>query len=143
MKLKLLVFWVWKAKRFETIPDQYMLHRWTTMALKKPIFDLGGNLLEQCDNIIDKKKLLHDLWSEIHTCVSLAEGKDEDIQDLVINLQGIRKDLEAKRIARNNGTTAGSTNKKEQDIELLIGASVPTEIIVKPPKISKNKGTAV
>ncbi|XP_021758563.1 protein FAR1-RELATED SEQUENCE 5-like [Chenopodium quinoa] len=137
------MIWVWKAKRFETIPKQYMLHRWTTMALKKPIFDLGGNLLEQCANIIDKKKLLNDLWSEIHTCVSLAEGKDEDIQDLVINLQGIRKDLEAKRIARNNETTAGSAKNKEQDIELLIGASVPTEIIVKPPKVSKNKGTGV
>ncbi|XP_021771802.1 protein FAR1-RELATED SEQUENCE 7-like [Chenopodium quinoa] len=132
-----------KAKRFETIPEQYMLYRWNNMALKKPIFDLGGNLLEQCDNIIDKKKLLNDLWSEIHTCVSLAKGKDEDIQDLVIHLQGIRKDLEAKRIARNNETTAGSANNKEQDIELLIGASMPTEIIVKPPKISKNKGTRV
>ncbi|XP_021741423.1 protein FAR1-RELATED SEQUENCE 5-like [Chenopodium quinoa] len=136
------MIWVWKAKRFETIPEQYMLHRWTTMALKKPIFDLRGNLLEQCANLIDKKKLLNDLWSEIHTCVSLAEGNDEDIQDLVINLQGIRKDLEAKRIARNNETT-GSANNKAQDIELLIGASVPTEIIVKPPKISKNKGTGV
>ena len=37
------MIWVWKAKRFETIPEQYMLHRWTTMALKKPIFELGGN----------------------------------------------------------------------------------------------------
>ncbi|XP_021740122.1 protein FAR1-RELATED SEQUENCE 5-like [Chenopodium quinoa] len=137
------MIWVWKAKRFETIPEQYMLHRWTTMALKKPIFDLGENMLEQCANIIDKKKLLNDLWSEIHTCVSLEEGKDEDIQDLVINLQGIRKDLEAKRIARNNETTAGSAKNTEQDIELLIGASVPNEIIVKPPKVSKNKGTGV
>ncbi|XP_021770731.1 protein FAR-RED IMPAIRED RESPONSE 1-like [Chenopodium quinoa] len=137
------MIWVWKAKRFETIPEQYMIHRWTIMALKKPIFDLGGNLLEQCANLIDKKKLLNDLWSEIHTCVSLAEGKDEDIQDLVINLQGIRKDLEAKRIARNNETIVGSANNKGQDIELLIGASVPTKIIVKPPKISKNKGTGV
>ncbi|XP_021730514.1 protein FAR1-RELATED SEQUENCE 5-like [Chenopodium quinoa] len=90
------MIWVWKSKRFETIPEQYMLHRWTTMALKKPIFDLGGNLLEQCANLIDKKKLLNDLWSEKHTCVSLAEGNDVDIQDLVINLQGIRKDLELR-----------------------------------------------
>ena len=63
-----------------------MLHRWTSMALKKPIFDLGGNLLEQCANLIYKKKLLNDLWSEIHTCVSLAESNDEDIEVLVINL---------------------------------------------------------
>ncbi|XP_021773662.1 protein FAR1-RELATED SEQUENCE 5-like [Chenopodium quinoa] len=107
------MIWVWKAKRFETIPEQYM------------------------------KKLLNDLWSEIHTCVSLVEGKDEDIQELMINIQGIRKDLEAKRIARNNETTARSENNKGQDIELLIGASVPTKIIVKPPKFSKNKGTGV
>ncbi|XP_021745537.1 protein FAR1-RELATED SEQUENCE 5-like [Chenopodium quinoa] len=56
--------------------------------------------------------------------------------------QGIRKDLEAKRIARNNETT-GSANNKGQDIELLIRASVLTEIILKPPKISKNKGTGI
>ncbi|XP_021742762.1 protein FAR1-RELATED SEQUENCE 5-like [Chenopodium quinoa] len=134
------MIWVWKAKRFETIPEQYMLHMWTTMALKKQIFDLGGNLLEQCANIIDKKKLLNDLWSEIHTCVSLEEGKDKDIQDLVINLQGIRKDLEAKRIARNNETTAESAKNKEQDIKLLIGASVPTEILSNLQKFQRIKG---
>ncbi|XP_021726156.1 uncharacterized protein LOC110693307 [Chenopodium quinoa] len=88
------------------------------MATKRPIFDLGRNLLEQCANIIDKKKLLNELWLEIHNCVSLAEGNDEDIKDLVINLQGLRLDLEAKRSAR-------------------------TEISIKPPKISKNKGTGV
>ncbi|XP_021763961.1 protein FAR1-RELATED SEQUENCE 5-like [Chenopodium quinoa] len=143
LKLQKHMIWVWKEKRFKTIPEQYMLNRWTTMALKKPFFYLRRNLLEQCANIIDKKKLLNDLWSVIHTCVSLAEGKDENIQDLVINLQGIRKDLEAKRIKRNNETTVGSVNNKEQEIELLIGASVPTEIIVKSPKISKNKWTGV
>ena len=85
---------------------------------KKTNFDLGGYLLEQCANLIDNKKLLNDLWSEIHTCVSLVESNDEDIQVLMINLQGIRKDLETKRIARNNETT-GSANNKAQDIKLL------------------------
>ncbi|XP_021717760.1 uncharacterized protein LOC110685526 [Chenopodium quinoa] len=120
---------------------KYILNRWTTMATKRPIFDLGGNLLEQCANIIDKKKLLNELWSEIHNCVSLGEGNDEDIKDLVINLQGLRLDLEAKRSARSD-VEKNATNK-EKDIELLIGASVLTKISIKPPKISKNKGIGV
>ncbi|XP_021775564.1 protein FAR1-RELATED SEQUENCE 1-like [Chenopodium quinoa] len=124
----------------ETTCSCKLFNRWTTMATKRPIFDLGGNLLEQCANI-DKKKLLNKLWSEIHNCVSLAEGDDDDIKDLVINFRGLRLDLEAKRNARSNGER-NATNK-EKDIELLIGASVPTEISIKPPKISKNKGTGV
>ena len=35
-----------------------MLQRWTTMALKKANFDLGGNQYEQCANLIDKKKIV-------------------------------------------------------------------------------------
>ncbi|XP_021714637.1 protein FAR1-RELATED SEQUENCE 5-like [Chenopodium quinoa] len=70
-----------------------------------------------------------------------GRGDDEDIKDLVINLRGLRLDLEAKRNARSNGER-NATNK-EKDIELLIGASVPSEISIKPPKISKNKGTGV
>ena len=78
---------------------------------------------------------------DTHLC-KFGKSNDEDIQVLMINLQGIRKDLEAKRIARNN-ETKGSANNKGQDIELLIGASVPTKINVRPPQISKNKGIGV
>ena len=43
------------------IPRQYVLHRWTKEAMKKPIFGLNNNLLDGAKK--DKKqKLVGDLW---------------------------------------------------------------------------------
>ncbi|XP_021767827.1 uncharacterized protein LOC110732215 [Chenopodium quinoa] len=109
------------------------------MAYKKPIFDLEGNVLEECINAVDKKMLLNDLWSKIHACVSLVQNNEDDLSDLVKKLRVMRIDLERKK------TINGSNNlsSKVKDIEMLIGASLPFEVLIKPPKISKNKGTGV
>ncbi|XP_021716644.1 uncharacterized protein LOC110684497 [Chenopodium quinoa] len=109
------------------------------MAYKKPIFDLEGNVLEECHNAVDKKMLLNDLWCEIHACVSLVQNNEDDLSDLVKKLRAMRIDLEQKK------TTNGSNNfcSKVKDIEMLIGASLPFEVLIKAPKISKNKGTGV
>ncbi|CAO2830743.1 unnamed protein product [Amaranthus hypochondriacus] len=43
---------VMSARQITQIPKQYILDRWTKLALKKPIFDLHGNLIEEskkCD----------------------------------------------------------------------------------------------
>ena len=80
---------------------------------------------------------MNDLWSEIHSCVSLVEGNDEEMKEFVANLQEIRKNLEVKRSAWPRATYS----TKDQDLKLLIGASIPDEIIVQPPKVSKNKGS--
>ncbi|XP_021775356.1 protein FAR-RED IMPAIRED RESPONSE 1-like [Chenopodium quinoa] len=132
------MIWVWKARMLEKIPKAYVLNRWCTMAYKKPIFDLEGNVLEECINAVDKKMLLNDLWSEIHACVSLVQNNEDDLSDLVKKLRAMRVDLEQKK-------TNGSNNlsSKVKDIEMLIGASLPSNVLIKPPKISKNKGTGV
>ncbi|XP_010678295.2 protein FAR1-RELATED SEQUENCE 5-like [Beta vulgaris subsp. vulgaris] len=124
--------WVWEAKNITMIPDKYVLNRWTTMATKKPIFDLEGNILDQCTRLVDKKKTLNELWSEIYSCVSVAEQNEEDLVELVKNLRDLRLDMEAKKSANN-------TRSKTQDMELLIGSVAPSEITIKPPKISSNK----
>ncbi|XP_021749463.1 protein FAR1-RELATED SEQUENCE 5-like [Chenopodium quinoa] len=112
------MIWVWKARMLEKIPKAYILNRWCTMAYKKPIFDLEGNVLEECINAVDKKMLLNDLWSEIHACVSLVQNNEYDLSDLVKKLRAMRVDLEQKK-------TNGSNNlsSKVKDIEMLIGAS--------------------
>ncbi|XP_056688516.1 protein FAR1-RELATED SEQUENCE 5-like [Spinacia oleracea] len=133
--------WVWKAKHIQKIPDAYVLNRWSIMACKKPIFDLEGNELEQCVQDVDRKRLLNDLWSEIHSCVSLAQGNELTLSALVDNLRSLRLDLESQSSIVDG--LSGSVSSKAQDIELLIGASVPSEILIKPPKVSKNKGTGV
>ncbi|XP_021859365.1 uncharacterized protein [Spinacia oleracea] len=111
------------------------------MACKKPIFDLEGNVLEQCVQAVDRKRLLNNLWCEIHSCVSLAQGNELTLSALVDNLRSLRLDLESQSSIVDG--SSGSVSSKAQDIELLIGASVPTEILIKPPKVSKNKGTGV
>ncbi|XP_021737333.1 protein FAR1-RELATED SEQUENCE 5-like [Chenopodium quinoa] len=133
------MIWVWKARMLEKIPKTYVLNRWCTMAYKKPIFYLEGNVLEECLNAVDKKMLLNDLWCEIHACVSLVQNNEDDLSDLVKKLRAMRIDLEQKK------TTNGSNNfcSKVKDIEMLIGASLPSEVLIKAPKISKNKGTGV
>ncbi|XP_021751654.1 protein FAR1-RELATED SEQUENCE 5-like [Chenopodium quinoa] len=133
------MIWMWKARMLEKIPKTYVLNRWCTMAYKKPIFDLEGNVLEECLNVVDKKMLLNDLWCEIYACVSLVQNNEDDLSDLVKKLRVMRIDLEQKKI------TNGSNNfcSKVKDIEMLIGASLPSEVLIKAPKISKNKGTGV
>ncbi|XP_021848179.2 protein FAR1-RELATED SEQUENCE 5-like [Spinacia oleracea] len=133
--------WVWKAKHIHKIPEAYVLNRWCIMACKKPIFDLEGNELEQCVQHVDRKRLLNDLWCEIHSGVSLAQGNELTISALVDNLRSLRLDLESQSSIVDG--SSGSVSSKAQDIEFLIGASVPTEILIKPPKVSKNKGTGV
>lgn len=124
---------VWKRKRLELIPEKYVLNRWTKMATKKPILGFEGNIMEQCARMVDRKKILNDLWSEIHSCVSLAEDNEEDLSDLVKSIHTLRLELEAKK----SGNVPPPS--KTQDIEFLIGAIAPTETLIKPPKISKNK----
>lgn len=129
------MIWVWKARMLEIIPKTYVLNRWCTMAYKKPIFYLEGNVLEECLNAVDKKMLLNDLWCEIHACVSLVQNNEDDLSDLVKKLRTMKINLEQKK------TTNGSNNfsSKVKDIEMLIGASLPSEVLIKAPKISKKQ----
>ncbi|XP_057248150.1 uncharacterized protein LOC130590157 [Beta vulgaris subsp. vulgaris] len=84
--------------------------------------------------MVEKKKILNELWSEIYNCVSEAEQNEEDLAELFKNLRTLRLDMEAKKSANN-------TCSKAQDIELLIGFVAPSETTIKPPKISSNKGS--
>ncbi|KAL2894043.1 Vacuolar protein sorting-associated protein 45 [Bienertia sinuspersici] len=85
--------------------------------------------------MLDRKRILNNLWSEIRGCVSLVESNDEDLLDLVEKLKGFRLNLKAKHNASNNQSS------KTQDIKLLLGASIPSETLIKLPQISKNKGS--
>ncbi|XP_021775351.1 uncharacterized protein LOC110739204 [Chenopodium quinoa] len=98
-----------------------------------------GNMLEKCINAIDKKMLLNDLWSKIHSCVSLVQNNEDDLSDLVNKLHALRMNLEHKKTTNASNTLS----TKAKDIEMLIGATLPSKVLIKPPNISKNKGTGV
>ncbi|XP_021765926.1 uncharacterized protein LOC110730429 [Chenopodium quinoa] len=133
------MIWVWKARMLEKIPKAYVLKRWTTIACKKPIFDVEGNVLEECINAEDKKMFFNDLWSEIHACVSLVQNNEDDLSDLVNKLHALRMDLRHKKTTNASNTLS----TKAKDTEMLIGASLPSKFLIKPPKISKNKDMGV
>ncbi|KAL2897317.1 Non-structural polyprotein 1A [Bienertia sinuspersici] len=69
--------------------------------------------------MLDRKRIFNDLWSEIHGYVSLAKSNEEDLLD---------------PNASNNHSS------KTQDIEMLIGADIPTETLI---KLKDNKEKAM
>ncbi|CAO2825092.1 unnamed protein product [Amaranthus hypochondriacus] len=124
---------VMSARQITQIPKQYILDRWTKIALKKPIFDLHGNVIEEskkCDNM---GKLLGQVWCEIFSCVGLAQRSESDLQSLLQNLKEISRKLEESDDVRVEIT-------KEQQIELLVGPSSSSTMEIQNPIQSKNKG---
>ncbi|XP_057518438.1 protein FAR-RED ELONGATED HYPOCOTYL 3-like [Amaranthus tricolor] len=91
-------------------------YRWTKLALKKPIFDLHGNLIEESKKYGNVGKLLGEVWCEILNCVGLAQRGESDLQSLLQNLKDISRKLEESDDVRVDIT-------KEQQIELLVGTS--------------------
>ncbi|XP_021736455.1 protein FAR1-RELATED SEQUENCE 5-like [Chenopodium quinoa] len=124
------MIWVWKTRMLEKIPKAYVLSRWTTIACKKPIFDVEGNVLDECINAVDKKMLLNDLWSEIHACVSLVQNNEDDLIDLVNKLHALRMDLEHKKTTNNKGTGVHVPNQVNvpNDVHVPNEVHVPNDI---------------
>ncbi|XP_021743293.1 protein FAR1-RELATED SEQUENCE 5-like [Chenopodium quinoa] len=129
------ILFVMKGKFLFEIPRQYVLHRWTKEAMKKPIFGLNNNLLDGAQK--DKKqKLVGDLWYRFFSCVSLCEEKVECLESLLsklISFENEMKDLESE----------GPVDKREaknKHIELFVGSNdIVVDIL--PPNKSSNKGS--
>ncbi|XP_057538114.1 protein FAR1-RELATED SEQUENCE 5-like [Amaranthus tricolor] len=124
---------VMSARQITQIPKQYVLDRWTKLALKKPIFDLHGNLIEESKKCNNVGKLLGEVWCEIFNCVGLAQRSESDLQSLLQNLKDISRKLEESDDVRVDIT-------KEQQIELLVGTSSSSTMEIQNPIQSKNKG---
>ncbi|XP_057545982.1 protein FAR1-RELATED SEQUENCE 9-like [Amaranthus tricolor] len=117
---------VMSARQITQIPKQYVLDRWTKLALKKPIFDLHGNLIEESKKCNNVGKLLGEVWCEIFNCVGLAQRSESDLQSLLQNLKDISRKFEESDDVRVDIT-------KEQQIELKIDAEeqIDEEIILR------------
>ena len=114
--------------------EQHVLSRWTKLALKTPIYDVNGVLL--INSIIDdpKKRILGDVWNEVHHCVGLVESSIDDLQDLLEKLKVYSSELLEKK---NNLVE----QIKDQDFEDFVGCKASEIISIQNPKVSSNKGT--
>lgn len=131
------MLFVWNSKLVLRIPDQYVLPRWCKSHLNK--CHLDANLVAESPSTIGKKRMINSLWLDFHACFALALHDDADMLDFTSMMRSLRDKLESKRAAKN----VDSRSSKVSDIELLTGFSAPSSVIVKPPKISKNKGSGV
>ncbi|XP_021743118.1 protein FAR1-RELATED SEQUENCE 2-like [Chenopodium quinoa] len=79
------MIWMWKAKNLKIFPKQYILDRWIITATQKPMLE------KSCKNMDDRRVVLNEMWSEIHSCVSWVKGHEQDfiknIQDLKIKFK--------------------------------------------------------
>lgn len=55
------ILWVFKEKGMKCLPKGHIKSRWTKTAMSMPIFDLGGNLIEETFKMDNVKKKVGDM----------------------------------------------------------------------------------
>ncbi|XP_074283170.1 uncharacterized protein LOC141607715 [Silene latifolia] len=93
---------------------------------------LDGKLLQDYDPTDLRKLELSWVWSEFYATISVLNSMPQtQIKELSLMLLQFREKI--------NPTKESLT--KEQELEMLLGCSAKSNIIVLPPKIAKNKGS--
>ncbi|KAL2926334.1 Protein FAR1-RELATED SEQUENCE 5 [Bienertia sinuspersici] len=123
-----------KENGLKSLPAAYVKTRWTKATMNMPMFDLGGNLIEDTTKMEVVKKKVGHLWSEIFTCVSMAENNEDCLDDVMKLIDGFKQSLLLR------GNLQASADKGKQ-METLLHCPLPKEITILDPNKSKNKGT--
>lgn len=114
----------------EKIPPQYLLNRWMKNAERILIH-------EDCQlpqwNLREKKNTkLKDIWYDFNSCLSLAGLDDNSIEDVHSTIKNLKQKLLAEK--------GQNANISKKDIMASVFGSQPSDVIVQPPKLSRNKG---
>ncbi|XP_074299546.1 protein FAR1-RELATED SEQUENCE 5-like [Silene latifolia] len=88
------IIWVYSGKQVHTLPDKYILMRWTKNAHKIPLYGPHGELIEDFDATDLRKMEMCKLWSEFYATISVLKNvSTKDIIDLVDTLKQFRVKL--------------------------------------------------
>ncbi|KAK9740062.1 hypothetical protein RND81_03G008300 [Saponaria officinalis] len=126
------IFWVFSNKLLRIIPEKYIMSRWSKDALRGPVYDLDGNIIQNYDAADECQLEMSKVWSEFYNVISMVTNKE---LDTLRNLQRVLKEFKE---------TIEPTNErlsKQQEMEMLIGCNVTNEVRILPPRQSKNKGS--
>ncbi|XP_074292054.1 protein FAR1-RELATED SEQUENCE 1-like [Silene latifolia] len=128
------IIWIISGKGLQSIPEQYIETRWTKKSYRKPLYGLDGKLLQDYDPTDLRKLELSRVWSEFYATISVLNSMPENqIKELSLMLLQFREKI--------NPTKERLT--KDQELEMLLGCSTKSNILVLPPKIAKNKGSGM
>ncbi|XP_074293527.1 protein FAR1-RELATED SEQUENCE 9-like [Silene latifolia] len=107
------IIWVYSGKQVHTLPDKYILMRWTKNAHKIPLY--GPHVMV-----------------EFYATIGVLKNvPTKEIIDLVDTLKQFRVKLNPQ----------SESMTKEQELEMLLGCSSSTEVRILPPRQAKNKGS--
>ncbi|XP_074265889.1 protein FAR1-RELATED SEQUENCE 5-like [Silene latifolia] len=68
------IIWVYSGKQVHTLPDKYLLMRWTKNAHKIPLYGPHGELIEDFDATDLRKMEMCKLWSEFYATISVLKN---------------------------------------------------------------------
>ncbi|KAK9682944.1 hypothetical protein RND81_10G108400 [Saponaria officinalis] len=126
------IFWVFSNKLLKTIPEKYILTRWSKNALRGPIYDLNGNIIENYDTADESQLEMSKVWSEFYNAISVVAKKEADV---LRDMQRVLREF------KDTVEPAKEKMSKRQEMKMLIGCSTPDEVRILPPRHSKNKGS--
>ncbi|GER55774.1 FAR1-related protein, partial [Striga asiatica] len=129
------VFYVFKDLNLQSIPEKYLVPRWTKYASLKPIFEVHGQIIDQCAMIEERKSIMNQLFSEFCSCIGLVEGNNDFMTSLLHSLKNQR------HIFTSGVDQSSATTSKKKLFEDYYGGSVPQKVQVLPPLPIKTKGS--
>nr|GMD96682.1 protein FAR1-RELATED SEQUENCE 5-like [Ipomoea batatas] len=128
-------FVVLKDEDAEMIPPKYIVPRWTKNAWAQNTSSTGKDQSATCNKEVDDAKVAAQLWKEFYNCMALSKGDTSEMKEM-LNFM-----LEHKgKLLKSKGKTQDKSNNS-QLLETFYGTPASTTITVKPPQISKNKGS--
>lgn len=129
------ILMVFKNLEFETIPDKYVIPRWSKFAYIKPIHEVDQIVIDESIAMDENKVAMNQPVSEFYKCLGLAEGKYKDVDELTRCLKGLSELF----ISRDGNESSSCTKKKL--FEKFYGAPIPKEVSILPPIQVKTKGS--
>jgi len=107
------------------IPSKYILNRWTKFANRKPVFDIGDIVYENCFESKKDSMLVSNVWDKLFRCVEKA-GQDKEKLLIVLNgVVSMEKELDEFE--------GSSKQTRTNDLETFIKTNIPEKVEILPP----------
>ncbi|XP_074267118.1 uncharacterized protein LOC141590423 [Silene latifolia] len=119
--------------------------KWSKLATCQPICNnVPHTLIEDCNALDVRRHKIGTLWSEVFSCVTLAEQKPEYVGELLGILKGFKDKINAQNSTSECSSSSNTSDRlrnKTRELEMLLGTKIPAEVVVLPPIQSKTKGS--
>lgn len=129
------VFLAFKDMKVMRMPENLILLRWTKSASFPTSFVLDGVIVEQCDQIDERKSMLNSIRSDFNAYMRMIEDDNDRISEFANVIRGY------KLIGLTSNGASTSKITKRSLMEGLVGVSIPDKVDVKDPEQAKNKGS--